>query len=171
MQTPSAAKKSAAKSVSPPVVRLWLDLLHVALDVAVLLRLLFTHGQTLTKSKLLLLPLTISHLTQNIPTVWGHRVFLVDLAIRPWFLFVASCWCQCQRQKCRTQHWQGIFGSIMSTIIAISVFGEVAGSLPSKIYMFIIIWIITFISVVCMILFFMYRIHWYNVSKSSQESC
>ena len=47
---------------------------------AVLLRLLFMRGQTLTKSKLLLL--TISHLTQNIPTVLGHKVFLVA-AIRP----------------------------------------------------------------------------------------
>ena len=42
------------------------------------------HAQTLTMSKLLLLLLlTISHLTQNIPTVSGHQVFLVDRAIRP----------------------------------------------------------------------------------------
>ena len=32
---------------------------------------------------LLLLLLNISHLTQNIPTVSGHQVFLVDRAIRP----------------------------------------------------------------------------------------
>ena len=41
-------------------------------------------GKTLTKSKLLLLLLlTISHLTQNIPTVSEHQVFLVDTAIHP----------------------------------------------------------------------------------------
>ena len=65
MQTPSAAanlKKSAAKSDSPP------------------------RGRTMTRSaKFLLLPrllLTISHLMQNIPTLSGHQVFLVDTAIR-----------------------------------------------------------------------------------------
>ena len=41
-------------------------------------------GQMLTKSKLLLLLMfTVSHLTQNIPTVSGHQVFLVDTAILP----------------------------------------------------------------------------------------
>ena len=42
--------------------------------------LLFIRGQTLTKSKVLLL-LTISHLTQNIQTLSGHRVFRVDTVI------------------------------------------------------------------------------------------
>ena len=37
----------------------------------------------MSKLLLLLLLLTISHLTQNIPTVSGHQVFLVDTAIRP----------------------------------------------------------------------------------------
>ena len=41
-------------------------------------------GQMLTKSKLLLLLLlTISHLTQIMSTVSGHQVFLVDTVIRP----------------------------------------------------------------------------------------
>ena len=44
----------------------------------------------MSKLLLLLLLLTISHLRQNIPTVSGHHVFLVDTAIRPlislWFV-------------------------------------------------------------------------------------
>ena len=50
------------------------------LHVAVRLRLRLT----MSKLWLLLLLLTISHLTQNIPTVSEHQVFLVfDTAIRP----------------------------------------------------------------------------------------
>ena len=46
--------------------------------MAVRLRLL-----TMSKLLLLLLLLTISHLTQNIQTVSGHQLFLVDTVIRP----------------------------------------------------------------------------------------
>ena len=50
------------------------------LHVAVRLRLLLT----MSKLWLLLVLLTISHLTQNIPTVSGHQVFLVvDTVVRP----------------------------------------------------------------------------------------
>ena len=63
-----------------PVVGLWLDPLRVLLHVEVRLRLLLT----LSKLWLMLRLLTISHLTQNIPTVSGHQVFLVvDTVIRP----------------------------------------------------------------------------------------
>ena len=85
MQTPSVAKKSAAKPDLPPlhvpVRRMWRFATRV-LHVAVKLRLLFMRCQTLTKSKMLLLS--------------RHRVFLV-------VLFFASCSCQRQRQQCRTQ--------------------------------------------------------------------
>ena len=83
MQTPfAAAEKPAAKSDSPPHGRTINRSASRGASRGGSLhrvsRLLFMRSQTL-----LLLLLTISHLTQNIPTVSGHRVILVDTAIRP----------------------------------------------------------------------------------------
>ena len=90
MQTPSAAvsrggaaaTQSVAKSDSPPSGRTMTRSASRTASYGCS-SLLFMYGQTLTMSKLLLLLLlTISHLTQNIPTVSGHQVlklvFLVE---------------------------------------------------------------------------------------------